>query len=278
MRRRPGASARMKAGEMDSENREQGSLLALQRRRKILELLQEEGSARVSALSRLFGVSEPTVRQDLERLESDGLITREHGGAFLKSVSEQVKSLNLQHLENLDKKERIGRKAAELVHDEDSIILDSGSTVTEVAKNLGNKRHLRIITNALNIALLLGTEHSFEILVTGGEFKGPTLSLTGDRAAAFFDRIHVQKTFLAVGGLSLDAGLSYPGFADLIVKKAMVEAASEVILVADSTKIGKVAFASLGPVDLARYLVTDDGISPRDLSALEDRGLKVIIA
>jgi len=263
---------------MDTESREPGALLALQRRRKILELLQEEGSARVSALSRLFSVSEPTVRQDLERLESEGLIIREHGGAFLKSVPQQVKSLNLQHLENLDKKERIGRKAAELVGDEDSLILDSGSTVTEVARNLGSKRHLRIITNALNIALLLGTEHSFEILVTGGEFKAPTLSLTGERAASFFDRIHVQKTFLAVGGLSLEAGLSYPGFADILVKKAMIEAASEVILVADSTKIGKVAFAALGPVDLAHCLVTDDAISAHDRKALEAKGLKVIIA
>jgi DeoR/GlpR family transcriptional regulator of sugar metabolism len=254
------------------------NLLAVQRRRKILELLEEEGSARVSAISRLFGVSEPTVRQDLEHLETEGLIIREHGGAFLKSVPQQVKNLLLQHKENMDKKVRIGRRAAELVHDEDSIILDSGSTVTEVARNLGSKKHLRIITNALNIALLLGTEYSFEILVTGGEFKAPTLSLTGERAAAFFDRIHVQKTLLAVGGISLDAGISYPGFADIAVKKAMIEAASEVILVADSTKIGKVAFATLGPVDVAQYLVTDDGISADDRKAFESKGLTVIIA
>jgi DeoR/GlpR family transcriptional regulator of sugar metabolism len=241
------------------------NLLAVQRRRKILELLEEEGSARVSAISRLFGVSEPTVRQDLEHLETEGLIIREHGGAFLKSVPQQVKNLLLQHKENMDKKVRIGRRAAELVHDEDSIILDSGSTVTEVARNLGSKKHLRIITNALNIA-------------TGGEFKAPTLSLTGERAAAFFDRIHVQKTLLAVGGISLDAGISYPGFADIAVKKAMIEAASEVILVADSTKIGKVAFATLGPVDVAQYLVTDDGISADDRKAFESKGLTVIIA
>jgi DeoR/GlpR family transcriptional regulator of sugar metabolism len=263
---------------MDIENHESGTLLAIQRRRKILELLQEEGSARVSAISRLFGVSEPTVRQDLERLETEGLIIREHGGAFLKSVPQQVKSLHLQRQENMDKKVRIGRRAAELVHDEDSIILDSGSTVTEVARNLGSKKHLRIITNSLNIALMLGTEYSFEILLTGGEFKAPTLSLTGERAAAFFDRIHVQKTLLAVGGISADAGLSYPGFADLVVKNAMIEAASEVILVADSTKIGKVAFASLGPVDFAKYLVTDDGIKDEDRKAFEAHGLTVIIA
>lgn len=263
---------------MNIDNHEPMNLLAIQRRRKILELLQEEGSARVSAISRLFGVSDPTVRQDLERLESEGLIVREHGGAFLKSVPEQVRSLNLQHLENMDKKVRIGRRAAELVIDEDSIILDSGSTATEVARNLGTKKHLRIITNALNIALLLGTEHSFEIMVTGGEFKAPTLSLTGERAAAFFDRIHVQKTLLAVGGISVDAGLSYPGFADIAVKKAMIEAASEVILLADSTKIGRVAFATLGPVDPSMVLVTDDGISDKDRAAFEDIGVKVIIA
>ncbi len=254
------------------------NMLAMQRRRKILELLQEEGSARVSALSRLFGVSEPTVRQDLERLEVEGFVVREHGGAFLKSVPQQVKSLNLQHLDNMDKKARIGMRAAEMVHDEDSLILDSGSTVTEVARNLGSKHHLRIITNALNIALLLGTEFSFEINVTGGEFKAPTLSLTGERTAAYFDRIHVQWTFLAAGGVSLEAGLSYPGFADIVVKKAMIEAASEVVLVADSTKIGKVAFATLGPVDLAHYLVTDDGITNEQRSGFEARGVKVIVA
>jgi DeoR/GlpR family transcriptional regulator of sugar metabolism len=253
-------------------------MLAVQRRRKILDLLQEEGSARVSTLSRMFSVSEPTIRQDLERLEDEGFITREHGGAFLKSVPQQVKKLSLQHQENLEKKTIIGRRAVELVQDEDSIILDCGSTLTEMARCLGEKRHLQIITNALNIALLLGTEHSFDIMLTGGEFKAPTLSLTGDRAAAFFDRIHVRKTFLAVGGISLDAGLTYPGFADLPVKRAMIDAASEVFLLADSTKFGKVSFASLGPVELVKTIITDNGITPEDRAALEARGVNVIIA
>jgi DeoR/GlpR family transcriptional regulator of sugar metabolism len=253
-------------------------MLALQRRRKILDLLQEEGSARVSALSRMFKVSEPTVRQDLEKLEEEGHIIREHGGAFLKSVPQQVKSLSLQHLENMDKKVRIGRKAAEFISDDDSLILDSGSTITEIAKNLGSKKNLKVITNALNIALLLGTEMSCEIMVTGGEFKAPTLSLTGESAAKLFERIHVGKCFLAAGGISLDAGLTYPGFNDLYVKKAMIEAASEVYLVADSTKIGKASFASLGPIELVKYFVTDEGMSDTDRKAFEARGVIVIIA
>jgi DeoR/GlpR family transcriptional regulator of sugar metabolism len=211
------------------------NMLALQRGRKILELLQEEGSARVSVLSRL-------------------------------------KNLSLQHLENMDKKERIGRAAATLLHD-DSLILDSGSTVTEVARNLGSRKGLRIVTNALNVALLLGTEYSFEIMLTGGEFKPPTLSVAGEKATAFFDRLYVHASFLAVGGISLEAGFTYPGFADILVKKAMIEVASKVVLVADSTKIGQTLFASLGPVELTHYLVTDDGILSRDRETFEARGI-----
>ena len=90
--------------------------------------------------------------------------------------------------------------------------------------------------------------------------------------------MHVRKTFLAVGGISLHAGVTCPGLGDILVERAMVEAASEIYLLADSTKIGKAAFASLGPVELAQYLVTDDGLSAKDREALESRGLDVIVA
>jgi DeoR/GlpR family transcriptional regulator of sugar metabolism len=253
-------------------------MLAEQRRLKILELLQEEGSARVSYLSKTFGVSEPTIRQDLEKLEKEGYIIREHGGAFLKGISQQVDSLSLQHQENMDKKSRIGKKAAEFIQDWDSIILDSGSTVTEMAKNLTERQHLTIITNALNIALLIGSHPSIELLVTGGEFKAPTLSLTGEKAASFFYQLHVDKLFLATAGISWKAGLTYPGLSDLPVKQAMIDSASEVYLLADSTKIGTAAFASLGSLNLINYFITDDGISDKDTRLLEQKGVDVIIA
>lgn len=253
-------------------------MLAQQRRMKILEMLQEEGSARVSDLSRAFGVSEPTVRQDLDRLQEEGLIGREHGGAYLKSVPQQVRTLSLQHTENMDRKARIARAAAQIIENGDSIILDSGSTVTEIAKALEDKRDLQIITNALNIALLLGAHASFVVMVTGGEFKAPTLSLTGEKAAAFFSQIHVKKCFLATGGISFDVGLTYPGLSDLPVKRAMIEAAEETYLVADSTKIGRMAFAALGALDRIQYLITDGGISDKDLKEFESRGIKVIVA
>jgi DeoR/GlpR family transcriptional regulator of sugar metabolism len=253
-------------------------MLAEQRRLKILELLQEEGSARVSYLSKTFEVSEPTIRQDLEKLETEGYIVREHGGAFLKSIPQQVGNLALQHQENLDKKSRIGRKAIEFVQDWESIILDSGSTVTEMAKNIVEDRHLTVITNALNVALLIGSHPTIELLVTGGEFKAPTLSLTGEKAAAFFHQLHVDKLFLATAGISWTAGLTYPGLSDLPVKKAMIESASEVYLLADSTKIGTAAFASLGGLDLIDYFITDDGISDDDRKLFEQKGVEVILA
>ena len=253
-------------------------MLPEQRRLKILELLQEDGSARVSSLSKTFDVSEPTIRQDLEKLEVEGYIVREHGGAFLKSIPQQVGSLSLQHQENMDKKARIGKKASEFIYDWDAIIIDSGSTTTEVAKNLSEKQHLKIITNALNIALIVGSYPSFELMVTGGEFKAPTLSLTGEKAANFFHQLHVNKLFLATAGISWELGLTYPGLSDLPVKKAMIQSATQVYLVADSTKIGKTSFASLGGIDLIHYFITDDGISDHDRTMFEQKGVKVIIA
>ena len=253
-------------------------MFAEQRRLKILELLQEEGSARVSSLSKTFEVSEPTIRQDLEKLETEGYVVREHGGAFLKSIPQQVGSLSLHNQENMDKKILIGKKAVEFIQDEDALILDSGSTTTEIAKHLVHKHNLTIITNALNIALLLGSQPSIEILVTGGEFKAPTLSLTGERAAEFFHQLHVDKLFLATAGISWETGLTYPGLSDLPVKKAMIESAVEVYLVADSTKMGKASFASLGGLDLINYFITDNGIGDKDKVSFEQNGIQVIIA
>ena len=253
-------------------------MLAEDRRRKLYELIREEGSARVSTLSETFSVSEPTIRSDLERLESEGLVVRDHGGAYLRDVGLLVRSHTLHHTENADKKRLIGRKAAEFVHDNDTLILDSGTTVTELAKNLLERRNLNIVTNALNIALLVGSEPSFTVHVTGGEFKAPTLSLTGEQAAAIFENVFVGKLFLATAGISPESGLTYPGFSDLPVKRAMIRAARTTYLLADSTKIGKTSFAALGGLSDVDVLITDDGIDPESVQMFEALGTEVVIA
>jgi len=249
-----------------------------QRREKILELIKEDGSAKVVDLARIFKVTEVTIRQDLDKLEKDGLITKEHGGAFLKNIKDQVQAFALSHLENMDKKERIAARCVELIEKGDTIILDSGTTTTEIAKKLRGFKELRVITNGLNIALMLGVEPGIDVIVTGGEFKPPTLSLTGQKAADFFKGLNVQKLFLATAGLSLKSGLTYPSISDLVVKKAMIDAADTTYLVADSTKIGKSAFASLGALSLIDYIITDNGIEDKHKELFLHHEIELIIA
>ncbi|MEZ0541037.1 DeoR/GlpR family DNA-binding transcription regulator [Fibrella arboris] len=253
-------------------------MLPNQRRDKILELLKEDGSAKVINLARIFKVTEVTIRQDLEKLEKDGLVTKEHGGAYLKDVGDQVRTFSLGNQENIDKKELIAAKCLEFIESGDSIILDSGSTTTEIAKKLRGFKDLTVITNALNIAMMLGAEPGIELIMTGGEFKPPTLSLTGQKAADFFRGINVQKLFLATAGISLKSGLTYPSLSDLVVKKAMIDAADTTYLVADSTKIGKSAFASLGALSLIDYIITDAGIEEKHKQVFHDNEIELIIA
>ncbi len=248
------------------------------RREKILELLKEDGSAKVVDLARIFKVTEVTIRQDLEKLEREDLIVKEHGGAYLKNVEDQVRNFKLVHQENMDQKALIAKKCLEFIESGDTIILDSGSTTTEIAKQLKGLKNLTVITNALNIALMLGVEQGIEVIVTGGEFKPPTLSLTGQKAADFFKGLNVQKLFLATAGISLKSGLTYPSISDLVVKKAMIDAADITYLVADSSKMGKSALASLGALSLIDYIITDPGIDDRHQVVFKEHEIELIVA
>jgi DeoR/GlpR family transcriptional regulator of sugar metabolism len=254
------------------------SALREPRRMKMLDWFQEAGSARVRDLAEAFGVSEVTIRQDLERLEADGHIVREHGGAYLKSVPQQVRAMALHHLVNMEAKKRIGQAAAALVEDHETIILDAGSTITEIAMHLGDRQGLNIVTNALNIALHLGANPTFSVHMPGGQFKAPTLSLSGERSADYFEGLFAQKLFLATAAISFEAGLTFPAISDIAVKRAMIKSASKVYLAADSTKIGKTSFSSLGGIENIHCLITDSGIGDEDRRAFEDAGIEVIVA
>lgn len=255
-------------------------MLANQRREKILDLLKEDGSAKVNDLARIFKVTEVTIRQDLEKLEKEDLVVREHGGVHLKNVEDQVRNFSLINQENLQEKEIIAQKCMEFIQAGDVIILDSGSTTTEIAKKIFQKNitGLTVITNALNIALILGANPNIEVVMTGGEFKPPTLSLTGQKAADFFKGLNINKLFLATAGISLKSGLTYPSISDLVVKKAMIDAADITYLVADSTKIGKSAFASLGALSLIDYIITDEGVEEKHKEVFKDNEIELIIA
>lgn len=241
-------------------------------------MIREDGQVKVAHLSRIFKVTEVTIRQDLERLEEQGVIVREHGGAILSNARSNVMELQLANQQNMEAKQAIAAEAIKLIHDGDTIILDSGSTTTEIARLITGFHNLRVITNALNIAMILGRDPSIDLNVTGGEFKSPTLSLTGDKAAEYFSNIHADKLFLATAGINLRTGLTYPSTSDLVVKKAMIEAADVVYLAADSTKIGKSSFASLGALSLVDYIITDSQITQEQKKMFTDYDVKHILA
>lgn len=253
-------------------------MFAAQRREKILELIREDGHAKVQELSRLFKVTEVTIRQDLEKLEEQGLIKREHGGAILSDAGTNVRNFALANQTNIDAKRAIAREAVKFINDGDTIILDSGSTTTELARLITGFHNLTVITNALNIAMILGSDPSINLNVTGGEFKPPTLSLTGMKAASYFNNIHADKVFLATAGINLKTGLTYPSISDLVVKKAMIEASDTVYLVADSSKIGTSSFASLGALSLVDHIITDSKISPDDEKLFQKFDVKYTVS
>ena len=252
-------------------------LLPNQRREKIIDLLKEDGSAKVAELASIFRVTDVTIRQDLEKLEQKGLVIKEHGGAFLKNAQDTVQKIELMNKDHMEFKSLIGKHCMNFIEDGDTIILDSGSTTTEIAKQLSGFNNLTVITNALNIALILGSQPGIEVIMTGGEFKPPTLSLTGQKAAEFFKGLYVNKLFLATAGISLKSGLTYPSISDLVVKKAMIDAAELTYLVADSSKVGKSSLASLGAIGLVDFIVTDYLISKQDQKHLIEKDIKLVI-
>lgn len=249
-----------------------------QRRVKILDLIREDGHAKVQDLSKIFNVTDVTIRQDLEALEKMGYVQREHGGAFLKDVGSFAKTGKLFNQTHMEEKKEIARKAVSFISEGECIILDSGSTTTEIAKLLTSYKELTVITNALNIALIVGENPGINLIVTGGEFKAPTLSLTGKMAADALADFHANKLFLATAGISSDMRLTYPSLSDLMVKAAMIKSAEEVFLVADSSKIGVSAFASLGPVSLVHTFITDDKISAENRERIQEENIRLLIS
>lgn len=175
------------------------------------------------------------------------------------------------------RKREIARKAVSFIREGECIILDSGSTTTEIAKLLTQYKELTVITNALNIALILGENPGITLIVTGGEFKAPTLSLTGKMAADSLKGFHANKLFLATAGISPDMSLTYPSLSDLMVKSAMIKAAEEVILVADSSKIGISAFASLGSITMVNSFITDNHISKENIEKMKGKNINLLI-
>jgi DeoR/GlpR family transcriptional regulator of sugar metabolism len=253
------------------------TMLSEQRHQAILELLNREGSITVAHLVNRFDVSDMTVRRDLELLARKGLLRRVHGGAVSARGRSFEPAYLLRSASHQEEKARIGQAAAALVEDGDSIALDVGTTTLEVARRLVGRRNLTIITPSFHIASLLAEQPDIRIILTGGIVRPGELSLVGELAQRALQDFFVDKLFLGIGGLHLEAGLTEFNLEDALVKKAMLGRAKETIVVADATKFGRVAFAAVGPLQTVKRIVTDSLIDADARVGIQALGIDLLI-
>ncbi len=166
-----------------------------QRREKILEMIREDGTVTVKALTQTFGLTEATLRTDLRMLQKQGFVQRYHGGATLVTGKQNTGLLQLERQTHLEEKDAIGRLAAQHIENGDTVIFDSGTTTTAIADAISHIRRLSVVTTAVNIALKLGGEPGINVLLTGGTFKFPTLSTSGEKAASFLKMCWQKSCF-----------------------------------------------------------------------------------
>ncbi len=250
------------------------------RRMEILNQLEKNGQVSVNNLSATLGVSSVTIRNDLEQLERKNMLLRARGGAMKISQSHvgldyPLSDKQKKHL--LEKKE-IGKKAAMLIEEGNTIVLDSGSTTFEVAKNLSKFEELTVITNAINVANLLAEFKNINVIVPGGALRKNSLSLVGILAEKGFKNYFCDQLFLGVDGFDTTYGISTPNIEEAYLNQIMIEMSKKVIVVADSSKFNHRGFAFIAPVSRIHTLITDAGIPADERIKLEGLGIEVIIA
>jgi DeoR family transcriptional regulator of aga operon len=250
----------------------------IERRVSILNRLDRDGQVIVTDLSKDLEVSEVTIRNDLKKLEKKNMLIRTRGGAFKidrVGIDVDISHKNKRHLEE---KKRIGKAAAGLIEEGETIILDSGSTTMEVTRHLGEFKDLTIITNAINVAFSLAELKDINVIMPGGILRRNSLSLVGATAEETFKNYFCDKLFLAVDGFSMTNGLSTPNAEEAYLNKIMISIAKKVIVVTDSSKFSKRSFAVIAPISKVDIVVTDRGLPPELKQELENAGIQVIIA
>jgi|YNPNPStandDraft_1061719.scaffolds.fasta_scaffold11605_2 DeoR/GlpR family transcriptional regulator of sugar metabolism len=258
----------------------QGDFIPAERHAYILEVLQRRKTVRVSTLSQALGVSEITIRRDLEKLEEQGFLERTHGGAILTQRMHQEPLFVQKERLEIEAKRAIGKAAAQLVQPGETIFINSGSTTRQIFPHLSHLRRLRVITsNAAAIAELGNHAESIELILVGGTYRWQSNSFVGPIALATIAQINASKTFLGVDGISIQHGLTTPIQEEAEVARAMIaQTRGSIIVVADHTKIGVVAEFVTCPLQRIETLVTDARLNREWRQALKERGIRIILA
>jgi len=249
-----------------------------ERQQRILEIARDNRQVTVSELSRRFDVSEVTIRRDLSVLAAQGVLRRAHGGAVVATPAPPEPPVVQRMVQAENCKACIGRAAAALVSDGDSVFIGSGSTTAHVARHLVDRRDLTVVTNALNVATELATAEGVTVVVTGGMMRASELSLVGHIAEQSLREVRVDKVVMGMRAISLDEGMTNDYLPEVMTDRTIIEMAPALIVVADHTKFGTVASAYIAPVERITTLVTDSGTRPEILARLEEMGVQAIVA
>lgn len=254
------------------------NMLKIERQREILKIIEGKGRAEVPALASLFSVTEMTIRRDLIELSKRGLLERVHGGALIQDSRRGDESPVYERLnERLEVKQLIGKAAARLVQDGETIFLGSGSTTMAVAEALADHRNITVFTNALNIVDAL-FHYPVKVNLVGGSLRRTELSLIGDYAEKNIRGLRVSKVIIGIRGIDPVKGLTSDHMEELLTDQAILGISKTIIVVADQSKIGRIAAIRTAPITTISTIVTNKG-GPKDvLQAIRHMGINVIEA
>jgi DeoR family transcriptional regulator of aga operon len=241
----------------------------------IIEFIDLNGAVGVEELAELLGVSTATIRRDLARLAGQGVITRSHGGAMRADAGLEVPISYRRGA--VGQKRRIAAVAAALIGEGSIVGITGGTTTMEVARALTSVRRLTVVTNALNVGMQLARHRNIRLVVTGGVCRPASFEMSGPIAESTLSGYNLDVAFVGVDGIDVEAGCTTHDDAEARANAALVKIARRTVIVADSSKIGRVTFASICPLELVEQLITDNEADPQAVSRLEAAGIRVVI-
>ena len=254
-------------------------MLVEERRRRIAELLESQERVTVEELVGRFDVSAVTIRGDLDALAEIGAVVRSHGGALRRVEAPEDVPINVKETLHHAEKVRIGHAAAQMVNDGETIMLDSGTTTLEIARQIRyvKFRSLNVITNALNIAMELASLPHVRLIMIGGILRQMSYSLAGPPAEATVRGLHADRLYLGVDGLDPDIGLMTPDVLEAQLNAQMIQISREVVVVADASKFQRRSLSIIAKLDAVHKVITDSGVPEETLATLQAHGVEVLV-
>ena len=251
-------------------------MLAVERRKQILEKVHKEKKVIVSELSREFEVSEETIRRDLEKLADDGHVIKSYGGAVINEIGSIDLPFNVRWKANSVCKQKIADLINQEINDGEHIFLDASTTAVFIAKNIKQKKHLTVITNSIENLLELSDVSGWDIISTGGLLKAGSMSLLGKKAADCIEKYNADKVFLSCKGFDIQKGVTEGNDEIGSIKQSMIESANKVYLTVDSSKFDKVAFSSICSLSRLDVVVTDKKPNEKWMEAFKKNGIQCL--